>query len=140
MSTAVQCTSWNTGILVPFNTSVSSSDGRITFSTTTLTIADIGTYQLNLCCNFGQANADGSEARARVSFSTVGGAIIAEASDQVIVTDGLYCAGSATMSYLLTTTTTNSTYEFKAHSASGGTTTQFGELLETTQGFIKRIL
>jgi hypothetical protein len=140
LSTFVQCTSWNSGTLVPFDTSVSSADSRITFSTTTLTIADIGTYQLNLCGVFTQANADGSEARARISFNTAGGSIIAVADDQVLVTDGLTSTGSATISYLLTTTTTNSTYEFKCYSASGGTVSQFAELTDGSQGFIKRIL
>ena len=141
LSTAVQCTSTASGgTLVPWNTSVSSADNRIIFSSTTLTISDIGIYELNLCCNFGQANADGSEARCQVTFGLVGGSVLVSVVDQVIVTDGITSGGSGTICYLLTTTVANSTFEFKAASASGGTVTAFAELLTTSQGYIKRIL
>jgi hypothetical protein len=141
LSTAVQCSSTSSGgTLVPWNTSESSPDNRITFSSTTLTISDIGIYELNLCCNFAQANSDGSEARCEINFSAVGGTLLARGTDQVIVTDGVTGTGSASICYLLTTTVENSIFEFKAASATGGSPTLFAELINTSKGYIKRIL
>jgi hypothetical protein len=142
LSTNVQCTSvTGGGTLVPWDTSVSSEDNRITFSSTTLTISDVGSYELNLCCNFGQSNADGSEARCQISFALVGGSVLVVAIDQVIVTDGIFSGGSATICYLVKTTVANSTFEFKAASNSGGSpATIHAELLNSSKGYIKRIL
>ena len=141
LSSAVQCTA-NPGTIVPFDDSVSSADNRIYTSSLgqILNVTDIGKYELTLCAVFSQANADGSEARATISFGYYQGGVLATATDQVIVTDGITSQGSVTMSFLLNQTIENEQYEFRVYSASGGIVTQFCELVTASSGIIKRIL
>ncbi len=141
LSVGAACTE-SPGTLVSFNTSVSSADSRITFSGTTLTIIDIGQYEINVCCSFVQSNSDGSEARVNITFGPVGGSTLFNAHDQVITADGVTAYGGVTATYLLTNSSANSTYEFRVISASGSSTIpeMFAALSTYSFGYIKRIL
>ena len=130
------------GTLVSFNTSVSSADSRITFSGTTISIIDIGQYEINLCCSFVQSNSDGSEARVNITFGPVGGSLLFNAYDQVITADGVTAYGGVTATYLLTNSSANSTYEFRVISAAGSATTpeMYAALSSVSFGYFNRIL
>jgi hypothetical protein len=139
-SLTTQCVA-SPGAIVVWNTFSNSPDDRITSITgSNFTIKDIGRYEINVCFNWSQANADGSEARAQATFGYYQGAVLAVSTDQVIVTDGITCSGSATMTYFLNNTIENESYEFRTYSNSGGTASQFCELGSSSTGYIRRIL